>query len=68
MGKIVIAERNPVFLCPVAQPLDVEADKLAAVLVVGDETMVALDVLVQPDRIGVVAAQIPKRIDEIARV
>src|SRR3712207_3191730 len=50
------------------QPGQVVPDELAAVLVVADEAVEPAPMLVQPDRVQVVAAQIPEALDGMARV
>src|SRR5215207_5382162 len=65
---VVVAEARVALPRPLLQPGDVVADELAAVLVVADEAVKAVDVLVQPDRVEVVAAEIPERLDGRARI
>ena len=43
-------------------------DELAAVLVVAHEPVVPAHVLVQPDRVQVVAARVPEALDGMARI
>src|SRR5215212_10013690 len=65
---VVVAEARVALPRPLLQPGDVVADELAAVLVVADEALEAVDVLVQPDGVEVVAAEIPEGLDGRARV
>jgi len=44
------------------------ADELPGVLVVADEAVEAVHLLVQPDRVEVVAPQVPKTVDRVARI
>src|SRR3954469_25168489 len=57
MGDVVGPEGGVALLRPGLQPGHVVADELAAVLVVADEALVAVDVLVQPDGVEVVASE-----------
>src|SRR3954469_14258351 len=68
MRDVMVAEARAALPRPLFEPGDVVADELAAVLVVADEAVEAVDVLVQPDRVEVVAAEIPEGLDRRARV
>src|SRR4051794_3686883 len=54
MRDEVVPEGGVALLRPGLQPGHVVADELAAVLVIADEALVAVDVLVQPDGVEVV--------------
>src|SRR3990167_9207002 len=66
MRQIMIAERRLPLLGPVSQPLHIVPDELPRVFVIPDETMVSLNVLVQPDRVVIIAPQVPESINDIA--
>src|SRR5215212_12151307 len=63
MRDVMVFEARVALPRPLLQPGDVVPDELAAVLVVADEAVEAVDVLVQPDRVEVVAAEIPESLD-----
>src|SRR5215207_8211498 len=65
---VVVAEAGVALPRPLLQPGDVVAYELAAVLIVADEALEAVDVLVQPDRVEVVAAEIPEGLHGRARI
>src|SRR5215213_5003715 len=65
--QVMLAKRRIALPRPITQPGHIMPDKLARVLVVADEAVESIDVLVQPDRVEVVATQIPERIDREAR-
>jgi hypothetical protein len=62
LRDVVLAEAGVALSGPFLEPGDIVADELAAVLVIADEALEAVDVLVQPDRVEVVAAEIPERL------
>src|SRR4051794_25675548 len=68
MRDVMVFEARVALPRPLLQPGDVVPDELAAVLVVADEAIEAVDVLVQPDGVEVVPAEIPEGLDGRARI
>jgi hypothetical protein len=63
MGYVVIAEGDIALACPLPQPGDIVADIFPAVLGIANEAVVARDILVKPDDVLIVAAEVPEGVD-----